>query len=163
MPVLRDGDLVVWESLAILETLAERAPEARLWPDDPEKRAVARAVSAEMHAGFGAIRSQLPFNIRVRWPFRDRGAEVGAEIERLRILWREIRERYGDGGNFLFGERSIADAMFAPTVSRFVTYGVPLDGPEGTWAEAITALPEYQEWEAAARDEPWTIQHYEVE
>ena len=119
MPALSHGDVTVWESLAIGEYLAERVPAARLWPEDPAARALARAVSAEMHAGFAALREHLPMNIRSSFPRRGVTPEVQADINRITALWRDCRKRFGADGAFLFGGFTIADAMYAPVVSRF--------------------------------------------
>ncbi|MGH6927270.1 MAG: glutathione S-transferase, partial [Dongiaceae bacterium] len=130
VPVLRHGTITVWESLAICEYLSERFPAARLWPDDRAARAHARAVSNEMHAGFGALRDHLPMEISRRWPLGGRIAKVQSDIDRIAAIWRECRDRFGrsganGSGDFLFGGFSIAAAMFAPVTTRFVTYGVP--------------------------------------
>ncbi len=157
VPVLRHGDLVVWESIAIAEYLAERFPGARLWPASPAARAVARAVSAEMHAGFVALRTHLSMDMRSRYPGRGRTAEVAEDIGRIITLWTECRARFGSGGDYLFGSFGIADAMYAPVVSRFVTYGVELDGVAAAYRDAVWAWPALQEWVTAAHAEPWVI------
>jgi glutathione S-transferase len=117
VPVLHDGEITVWESIAILEYLSEAMPEARLWPKDQEARAVARAVSAEMHAGFVALRTHMPMNIRASKPGRGRTPEVEMDIRRIVTLWEDCRARFGEGGPFLFGGFSNADAMYAPVVT----------------------------------------------
>lgn len=162
VPVLRHGSLVVWESLAICEYLAERYPAARLWPADVGARAHARAVSHEMHAGFGELRRSMPMDISRRWPLAGRFDRARADIERVTVLWRECRARFGisggdEGGDFLFGRFSIADAMYAPVVTRFITYGVPLDPVCTAYVHAVLAWPALQEWTAAAAREPWVI------
>lgn len=162
VPVLRHGTLVVWESLAICEYLAERFPQARLWPADIAARAHARAVSNEMHAGFADLRRSMPMDIRHRWPLGSRFDRARKDIERVSALWRECRERFGksaedEGGEFLFGRFSIADAMYAPVATRFVTYGVPLDPVCAAYVKALQAWPAMQEWTAAAAREPWVI------
>jgi glutathione S-transferase len=162
VPALLDGALTVWDSLAICEYLAERFPEARLWPEDPALRARARSVSCEMHSGFAALRQNLPLNLRAHLPGKGRGAPgVEPDIERILALWRECRAGGGAGGDFLFGAFSIADAFFAPVVSRFVTYGVALDGPARAYSEAVQALPEYQEWARGAAEEQERIEDYD--
>ena len=128
VPALRHGELVVWESIAILEYIAEAFPEARLWPRQREARAVARAVSAEMHAGFAALRTHMPMNIRGSKPGRGRTPEVEKDIRRVVALWADCRMRFGAGGPFLFGGFGNADAMYAPVVTRFATYAVTLEG-----------------------------------
>jgi len=161
VPVLRENGLTVWESLAICEYLAETAPEAGLWPADAGARAVARTVSAEMHAGFAALRSNMPMNIRGHFPGHGRAPGVDADIARIAAIWTFCRERFGKGGDLLFGGFSIADAMFAPVVSRFRTYGVELPEPCRAYGEAVWALPEMQAWAAAAAAEPWVNPKYE--
>jgi glutathione S-transferase len=162
VPVLIDGELHVWESLAILEYLAESFPEKQLWPPGRTARAVARSVSAEMHAGFESIREHMPMNCRARYPGKGRGPGVEKDIDRIRGLWRDCRTRFGAAGDFLFGGFTIADAMFAPVVMRFQTYLVELDGEEAAYQEAMLAHPAIVEWVQAAEAEPWTIEMYEV-
>ncbi len=162
VPVLRDGAVTVWESLAIGEYLAERFPAARLWPEDPEARAHARAVSAEMHAGFATLREAMPVNCRAHLPGKGRAPGVEHDIARIVALWRDCRERYGAGGDMLFGEFGIADAMFAPVVTRFVTYDVALDPVARDYADAVWALPAVEEWVTAARAEPERIESEEI-
>jgi glutathione S-transferase len=166
VPVLRHGTTTVWESLAICEYLAEQFPAARLWPQDSAARAHARAISSEMHAGFGALREHLPMEISRRWPLEGRLAKVQADIDRVTAIWRECRHRFGKNGangagDFLFGGFTIADAMFAPVTTRFVTYGVPLDAISGAYVAAMQQWPAMAEWIAAAEAEPWVI-HYDV-
>jgi len=161
---LRHGEVLVWESLAICEYLAETFPAARLWPVDPAVRAHARAVSNEMHAGFGALRDKLPMDIRARWPLGDRMTVVADDIRRVTAIWRECRERFGarganGAGEYLYGGFTIADAMFAPVTTRFVTYGVPLDPLAAAYVAAVTRSPAMQAWAADAAQEPWTIHH----
>ncbi len=152
VPILKDGDFTVWESLAILEYLADRFPGANLWPSDRQARAAARAVSTEMHAGFAPLRQQLPMDIRSRLPLEaDEAART--DIARILDIWRDCRSRYGAGGRFLFGPFSAADAMFAPVVTRFRTYGVSLDPVARAYSEAVLALPAMREWETAASAE----------
>jgi glutathione S-transferase len=157
VPVLHDGEITVWESIAILEYLAEAIPEARLWPEHRQARAVARAASAEMHAGFAALRTNMPMNIRVSKPGRGRTPDVDKDIGRILALWEDCRARFGGGGPFLFGRFSNADAMYAPVVTRFKTYGVELQGAARSYAEAILALPPMIEWYAAGKAEPWSM------
>ena len=127
VPVLKHGDLVLPESLAICEYIAERHPEADLWPADPVQRARARSVSAEMHSGFRALRMEMPMNLTHRTDTVTPSDACGADIDAVHKIWRHCREHYGAGGDFLFGHVTIADAMFAPVVSRFRTYGVDGD------------------------------------
>lgn len=159
VPVLLDGDLAVWDSLAIAEYLAERFPAARLWPEDPRARAVARSVSAEMHSGFQALRGAFPMNLRLRRPTRP-SPEVAADLARIRALWRGLLSAPREG-EYLFGRFGIADAMFAPVVGRCRTYGVALDGPEAAWAEAVWRHPAVAKWVAGAAAESWTLAKYD--
>ncbi len=163
VPVLIDNGLVVWESIAILAHISERWPEAKLLPADPDARSACRCVAAEMHAGFAALRAGCPMNMRRVNAPRDRGAAVAADVRRITDLWRDCRDRYGAGGDFLFGHFTVADAMFAPVVSRFVTYAIAVDAISATYMEAVQALPAYRAWKAAAADEPWVIDHEEVD
>lgn len=159
VPCLVHGDVSVWESLAIMEYLAEIAPEAGLWPEDRGARALARAVSTEMHAGFSALRQALPMNIRSSFPGRPIPVPVQEDINRVAAIWRDCRKRFGEsaGGPFLFGGFTIADAMYAPVVTRFTTYGVPLDEDARSYVATMTALPEMRAWADAARREPMVI------
>jgi glutathione S-transferase len=161
VPALQHGDFVVWESLAIGEYLADRFPEAGLWPAEAEARAIARAVSAEMHAGFSALRSHLPMNIRSSFAGRGVTPEAQADINRVTALWRDCRKRFGADGKFLFGHPTIADAMYAPVVSRFRTYRIELEEEAQRYAEAVWALPSLQEWATAAGNEPMVIEEFE--
>jgi len=160
VPVLRHGERVVWDSLAIIEYLAETLPAAGLWPEDPAARALARSVSAEMHAGFAALRGAMSMNLRDQPPRPERSGAVSADIERVSAIWRDCRARFGDGGPFLFGAFSAADAMYAPVATRFRTYRVGLDPISQAYADAVLALPSFREWEAAALQEPWVITKY---
>jgi glutathione S-transferase len=151
VPVLIDGNEKVWESIAICEYAAERWPEKRLWPADRAARARARSVSAEMHAGFTALRTAMPMNCRSRYPGKGRNAAVDADITRIEALWADCLKRYG--GPFLFGAFSIADAMYAPIVSRFLTYDVKLAGALQQYARTILDLPAMKVWYAAGAAE----------
>ncbi len=158
VPVLQHDDLTIWESIAICEYVAELAPDRGLLPQDRQARAVMRSVSAEMHAGFAALRQHFPMNCRARITDRGTPAQVQADIDRILALWRNCRQQFGQGGGFLFGALfTIADAMFAPVVSRFVTYGVPLDEVSQAYADRIWWLPAMQEWLSAAAAEVETI------
>jgi glutathione S-transferase len=162
VPALRHGDITVWESLAICEYLAESFPTFDLWPKDPAARAQARAVSAEIHAGFRALREHLPMNVRSSFPGRAITPEVQADINRVMAIWRDCRTRFGDGqGAFLFGKFSIADAMYAPVVTRFRTYKVELEREAEGYCDTIMALPAMQEWIAAASNEPMIVEQFE--
>lgn len=163
VPALKYGEITVWDSLAIMEYLAESFPEAALWPSEAERRAAARAISAEMHSGFEALRRNMPMNIRSSFPGRGMTPEAQADINRITAIWRDCRRRSGAGagGGFLFGAFTIADAMFAPVVSRLRTYGVELDEVSRDYVAAVWECPEMQEWAAAAGDEPWIIPEFE--
>jgi glutathione S-transferase len=162
VPVLIDGELHIWDSLAIVEYLAESFPEKPLWPNGRTARAVARSVSAEMHSGFESIREHMPMNCRARYPGKGMGPGVQEDIDRIQALWRDCRGRFGAAGDFLFGSFTIADAMFAPVVMRFQTYGVQLGELEAGYAEAMLEHPAIIEWMEGAQAEPWTIETYEV-
>ena len=162
VPALRHGDITVWESLAICEYLAESFPTFDLWPKDAAPRAVARAVSAEMHAGFRALREHLPMNIRSSFPGRAITPEVQADINRVMAIWRDCRARFADGrGAFLFGHFTVADAMYAPIVTRFRTYRIELERDAEAYCDAIMGLPAMQEWIAAASNEPMIVEQSE--
>lgn len=155
VPVLKiadgAGELLVWDSLAICEALAERHPKAGLWPDDRDTRAVARAYAAEMHSGFPAVRELLTMDIVRRHPTPQLTEDAEAQIERIMDAWTDALSRHG--GPFLFGRFSIADCMYAPVCTRFVTYGIEMPGPVGEYVERIMALPDMQDWIAAAQEE----------
>lgn len=162
VPILRHGDRVIWESLAICEYLAEYLSGAKLWPEDPAIRAVARAVSHEMHGGFIPLRRAMPMNCRASKPGKGMEDGVADDIARITAIWRDCRDRFGGDGDFLFGEFTIADAMFAPIVSRLTTYGVDTDPVSEDYMNAIQALPAMQAWNDAARTEPWTVEKFEI-
>jgi glutathione S-transferase len=153
VPILKHGAVTVWDSLAICEYLAELFPQAELWPQDPAVRALARAVSAEMHSGFSGISSTMPFNCRARGRHVPITTEIQKEIDRVLALWRDCRGQHGKGGPWLFGRFSIADAMFIPVASRFVTYSVPLDTVAQVYADMALEHPAVREWFAAAQQE----------
>jgi glutathione S-transferase len=156
VPVLRHGDLTVWDSLAITEYLHERHPEAGLWPADPASRAVARSAVAEMHSGFGALRQNMSMDLGASKPGQGHDAPgVRQDIDRIRTLWGDLRARYGRGGDFLFGSLTVADAFFAPVATRFRTYGVTLDPVSERYVEAIYGWPAFRSWLDAAAREPW--------
>ncbi|CAN5124092.1 glutathione S-transferase family protein [soil metagenome] len=153
LPILKDGDLVVWDSLAICEHLADRFPDARLWPVDPDCRTLARCASAEMHAGFASLRAELPMDLHLEAVLAP-SPPVATDIRRIVALWRSLRAAAGDGP-WLLGPWSIADAMYAPVCTRFRTYGVDLaafgdDGTAATYVATALADPHFREWEAAA-------------
>ncbi len=163
VPVLQDGETTVWETLAILEYLAERHPDKGLWPADTAARAMARSISSEMHAGFANLRNHMPMNIRRHTPGRGIGDGVAGDIARICEIWKKCRVAYGVGGDFLFGGFTIADAMFAPVVSRLTSFEVELDDISAAYRDAVQALPPMIEWSDAARVESWTVPGDEID
>ncbi|MBI2970141.1 MAG: glutathione S-transferase family protein [Gammaproteobacteria bacterium] len=162
VPCLHVDGLVVWDSLAIAEYLHERFPDAGIWPRAPAPRAAARSICAEMHSGFSALRKALPMDIRRRHPAGRLSEPVGVEIRRINRIWAECRARYGDRGDFLFGDWSGADCQFAPVVMRFRSYGI--EQPDPILRRYMAAVCEWRpvaEWCLAAQSEPWHIE-YEV-
>jgi len=157
VPALADDGVHVWESLAILEYLAEKFPAAELWPSDLQARAHARAIACEMHAGFVSLRRECPMNFWRPVKKRELSAEAGANVKRIDAMWTECRARYGRAGPFLFGRFCAADAMYAPVASRFATYGVEVGPASQAYMEALAALPAWQEWKASALREPWVL------
>jgi glutathione S-transferase len=168
VPVLWEGDpgtgFATWDTLAIVERLHELFPERGVWPRDPRARARARSLCAEMHAGFRALRSAMPMNLRGRHPGKGMKPEVAKDIGRITALWTDARMAHGAGGPFLFGNFSAADAYFAPVATRFVTYAVELAGPAREYQQALLAAPAVREWTAVgmketeffAEDEPYS-------
>ncbi|MBD2090876.1 glutathione S-transferase family protein [Microcoleus sp. FACHB-1515] len=156
VPALQHDGLTLWESLAICEYIAELAPDRHLWPAEAAARAVARAVSAEMHSGFSSLRSQMPVDCRARRPQTATPA-VQRDIDRICNLWQTCRQNFGGTGDFLFSSFSIADAMYAPVATRFVTYAVPLPPIAQAYVDALWQLPAMQEWLAAAAAETEVI------
>ena len=156
VPALKFGNLLLWESLAIIEYVAEKHPEANLWPEDPEMRALARALSCEVHSGYADLRAHCPMNLRRRAPRRLTPA-AEADVMRLASYWRRFRMEYGGGNNFLFGEFSAVDAMFAPLATRIRSYEIPVDRITNEYVDAIHNLPAFQKWYSAATAEPWKI------
>ncbi|SMH52724.1 glutathione S-transferase family protein [Azospirillum agricola] len=157
VPCLLHGERIIWDSLAICEYVAELAPAAGLWPDESHARAVARSVSAEMHSGFAALRTTMSMDLK-----RDRNGEgmtpeTAADIARIQSLWTDARARFGQAGPFLFGRFTIADAMFAPVITRFATYGVAVEPEARAYMDAVLALPAMRDWTAASKAEPWTL------
>lgn len=162
VPVLWDGDTVVWDSLAILEYLADKVGRERFWPKEESARGMARAMVAEMHSSFLSLRRELPMNVRRRIAIEDLTDSTKHDVVRILTLWAEARARFGNSGPFLFGTFGAADIFYAPVVSRFVTYGVGVPGFAQAYIEAIWEHDWTQEWIAAAEDEEWVIEQYEV-
>lgn len=162
VPVLLHDTQTIWDSLAILEYLAEEFPSLSWWPKEKATRAIARSISAEMHSGFSSLRQNMPMNCRARLLGKGMTPEVQKDIDRIVTIWRDCRQNFGAAGEMLFGEFTIADAMFAPVVLRFITYGVQLDPAVQAYAEAVLALPALQEWLKSAEVESETLPVFEV-
>ena len=162
VPVLWDGDTVVWDSLAIIEYCADLTSRDRFWPEDQAARGMARSMAAEMHSGFGNLRRDLPMNVRTIVGPGTLSEEVKAEINRILTLWAQARARFGGStGAFLFGDWCAADIMFAPVVTRFITYGVPVPPFARVYMEAVMRHADVHNWIEQAQDEPWVIEEYE--
>lgn len=151
LPLLKQGPLLVWDSLAICEYVAELACAFPLWPENRGARAVARAVSAEMHSGFQALRQNLPMEVGTNFPGFQPPADAAQDIGRVLAIWRDCRAEFGAAGPFLFGAWSITDAMFAPVVFRFQSYHVALDPVSAAYCDAMLSLPAMREWADSAR------------
>ena len=162
VPILWDGDIVVWDSLAIIEFLADRYGQALYWPEDESARAVARSMSAEMHSGFSNLRRELPMNVRKSFSPIELSDGVREEIDRIMQLWAQARARFGGTGDFLFGDWCAADIMYAPVVTRLITYGVAVPSFAAVYMKAVLSHPDVSEWIDKAQDEPWVIEEYEV-
>ena len=163
VPILIHGKAVIWDSLAIAEYLAETFSERNLWPKSKSARAMARAVSSEMHSGFSNFRSACPMNLR-RPPKPVKMSDAAdADVARIEELWRDCRKAHGKGGRFLFGKFSIADAMFAPVVSRLETYAIPVAKDTRDYMNGITATKAFQSWKLEALKEPWIVPEDEVD
>jgi glutathione S-transferase len=163
VPILIDGDTHVWESLAILEYLAEQFPDAGLWPADHAARAHARAISTEMHAGFVPLRQECGMSFWRPPAKRALSAAAQANIARVQEIWTNARAKYGAGAPFLFGKFSAADAMYAPVAQRFIAYDIDVSAPVMAYMQAMTALPAWQEWRNAALRETWIIPKFEYD
>jgi glutathione S-transferase len=161
VPTLWDGETVVWESLAIIDYLSDKVGRDRYWPKDDVARGMARAMSAEMHSSYTALRRECPMNTRQRFENISISEETRADAVRILQLWAEARSRFGKEGPYLFGTFTAADIMFAPVVTRFVSYGFTLPGFAQAYADAVMAHPWMLNWYAAADAEPWIIQRIE--
>jgi glutathione S-transferase len=163
VPILWDGACVVWDSLAIIEFLADRHGKEKYWPQDESACGMARSMAAEMHSGFANLRRELPMNVRKTFPFRPLLDEVRDEIERILQLWAQARARFGGTGPFLFGDWCAVDMMYAPVVTRFITYAIPMPPFAELYMKAVVSHPHVIEWIDKAQDEPWVIEQYEHE
>jgi glutathione S-transferase len=162
VPALIDGDVTIWDSLAIIEYLAEGFPEAQLWPEDRARRAHARSISAEMHSGFVALRTECGMNLHRPVGAITLSADAHANIARIQQIWIECRERYGKFGPFLFGAFGGADAMFAPVVHRFRTYAIAVEPEAQDYMNTVMSLPAFQEWTTAGLAETLVIERFET-
>ncbi len=163
VPVLLDGDIAIWDSLAIIEYLAEKFPDCGLWPEDTTMRALARSCVCEMHSGFSGLRSQFPMNLRRAPAPHPQGADASADLARIAAMWRDLRARRVEGGDFLFGRFSAADCFYAPVVTRLLTFKLPLDEVSRAYCEAMMAHSFMKEWREAALEETWIVSADEVE
>lgn len=161
VPILWDGDAVVWDSLAIVEYLNEKSGGTLFWPDDPAARAMARSMAAEMHSGFSALRRKHSMNIRQVFEPKRPDEDVLQELNRLYELWAQARARFGGEGDFLFGTFGAADIMFAPVCTRIVTYQLPVPRFATAYITAVLNHPFMQDWIAAAQEEEWVIEQFE--
>ena len=161
VPILWDGDIVVWDSLAIIEYLNEKTACQCFWPEDLAARAMARSMAAEMHSGFSALRRKYSMNVRHVYPPRQPDDDVLQELDRLMEIWAQARARYGGAGKFLFGDFGAADIMFAPVVTRLVTYSLPVARFAPAYMHAVLTHPFMQDWLAAAQEEEWVIEKFE--
>ena len=163
VPALIDGDVTVWDSLAIIEYAAERFPDAHLWPADAASRAHARSVSAEMHSGFAALRNECGMNLHRPIAAKVLSDNARADVARIQELWTDCRKRYGTAGPFLFGAFTAADAMYAPVVHRFRTYAIDVSPPVRAYMEAMMALPAFAQWTAEGLAETIVIEKFEAD
>ena len=164
VPALIDDGITVWDSLAIMEYLADKFPNHAIWPKDRLARAHARCVSAEMHSGFVALRNACSMNVTRRFKTKDRGAEVAADVARITEIWREARAKFGAATSkpFLYGDFTAADGMYAPVVTRLHTYGIAVDPVSQAYVDAVLAYPAYTAWLAGAKAEPWFLDNSET-
>lgn len=162
VPILWDGEIVVWDSMAIIDFLADRYGSALYWPEDEAARAVARSMAAEMHSSFSNLRRELPMNVRKSYPSKELSAPVREEIDRILQLWAQARARFGGTGDYLFGDWCAADMMYAPVVTRFITYGVHVPSFAAVYMKNVLSQRDVAEWIDRAQDEPWVIEQYEA-
>lgn len=157
-----DDDILVWDSLAIVDHLAERVGQDRFWPADPAARAFARTIAAEMHSGYLDLRRHCTMNVRRLYAPATLPAPVQADVDRIVRLWITARTRFGAGGDYLFGDYGAADLMFAPVATRFRTYAIPLPPIAEAYVAAVLAQADVADWLAAAQEEPWVLDRYET-
>ncbi|MES2043112.1 MAG: glutathione S-transferase family protein [Pseudomonadota bacterium] len=162
VPILWDGDVVVWDSLAIVEYLNEKSGGTRFWPQDDAARAMARSMAAEMHSGFAALRRKHSMNVRQVFPPKTPDDDVLADLTRIMELWAQARARFGGEGQFLFGDFGAADIMYAPVVTRIVTYSLPVARFATGYIDAVLHHPFMQDWIAGAQEEEWVIEQFET-
>jgi glutathione S-transferase len=162
VPALKHGDITIWDSLAIVDYLAEEFPEHGLWPHDRAARAMARSICAEMHSGFVPLRKHMTMNVRRRVENFELNEDVATDVARIEQIWAEARSRFGATGPYLFGRFSAADAFYAPVVTRFVTYGIKVSPESREYMDTILNHPAMREWIAAAEQEPWTLPQFDV-
>lgn len=163
VPALLDDGILVWESLAIIDYLADNNPELNIWPKDKAARAYARSMASEMHGGFFGIRNACAMNLGKKYATKDRGADMAKDVKRICTLFNEARTRFAGRGKFLYGEFSAVDAMFAPVVTRLDTYSVAVDDTTRAYMDVILNLPAFKEWREAAMLEEWVIGEDEVD
>ena len=161
VPILWDESAVIWDSLAIVEWLADKSDRARYWPEDEAARGMARSMAAEMHSSYANLRRECPMNVRKVFPARKLSEDTKAEIIRILELWAEARARHGSGGPYLFGTFGAADIMFAPVVTRFVTHSITVPNFAQAYVATMLGHPWMVEWISAAQEEPWVIENYE--
>jgi len=163
VPILWDGECVVWDSLAIVDFLADRVGRERFWPEDDSARGMARSMAAEIHSSFANLKRELPMNVRRSYTPVDLSEQVTEEIDRILQLWAQARARFGGTGEFLFGDWCAADIMYAPVVTRFITYGVNVPPFAALYMKSVLSHPDVRDWIDKAQDEPWVIDEYESE
>jgi glutathione S-transferase len=162
VPVLWDDKTVIWDSLAIIEWLSDRTDRARYWPKEDAARGMARSMAAEMHSSYENLRRECSMNLRKNFPPRQLKEEVRVEVIRILELWAEARARHGSGGPYLFGDFGAVDIMFAPVVTRFITYSIPVPRFAAAYMETMLGHPWMRHWIEAAQEEPWVIEKYEA-
>ena len=162
VPILWDGDAVIWDSLAILEYLADKVGRDRFWPKDEAARGMARSLVAEMHSSYASLRSEMPMNVRRRIELKSVSDQTRSEVVRILQLWAEARARHGSSGPFLFGTFGAADIYYAPIVSRFMTYGIGVPGFAQSYMQAVWEHQWMEQWIAASEEEEWVIEQYDA-